>query len=280
MATRAPRTKAKAQPEEPPKPEGIIWLYCLLKSAKKPALGKTPPGPPEAEAPRLLDAGGGLWLLVSDAPSITYGEAPLNARLSDLDWVGECALAHEAVVTHARGKVKSVAPMKLFTLFRDEARALTFVTSDRKRLERVLSRVEGCAEFGVRLSLDQAKARAHAEAEAAKRAPAASSGMGFLARKQAMKQAAVNLDVRGQQEASSLFASLEEVAQAARRRPEVEGLSEGTRLLMDGVFLVQDDRAAAFRKKAQAAERALQREGFTVTLTGPWPAYHFVVDAA
>jgi hypothetical protein len=258
----------------------VTWLYALLRADKRPALGRLPRGPSGCAAPRLVDAGGGLWLLVSDAPLDVFGDAPLNARLSDLDWVSACALAHEAVVTSARAKARALAPMKLFTLFRSEARALQFVDRDRRRLLRVLERVEGCAEYGVRLLWDQAKAKARAEAQVHRAGAGAKGGAGFLARKSQLRQVASALDEGARTAAAALFEELEALAESARRRAEVEGLAEGSRLLMDGVFLVKESRGARFGARLKSAARALEREGYSLSVSGPWPPYHFVVDAA
>ena len=54
----------------------------------------------------------------------------LEARLRDLDWVSEIALAHEAVVEHfARARGAVVVPMKLFTMFSSMDKAIADVAA-------------------------------------------------------------------------------------------------------------------------------------------------------
>ena len=89
---------------------------------------------------RLAGAGDGRWLVVADAPLAAYSADAVNARLSDLDWVGERAMEHERVVEHvaARG---TVVPMKLFTLFSSDARALADVKRPPRTCPRLLARL-------------------------------------------------------------------------------------------------------------------------------------------
>ena len=51
------------------------------------------------------------WLVVSDVPLDRYGEAAINAKLSDLEWVSRAAVAHEAVV-ESFGGAAAVVPVR------------------------------------------------------------------------------------------------------------------------------------------------------------------------
>src|SRR2546422_9809885 len=91
------------------------YVYCVASG--RPSLPRAARGLPGAGKPRLLDAGGGLWLVVADAPIARYGEAAIARGLKDLEWVAQCALAHEAVVE--RVSAKATPPVKPLTLFSD-----------------------------------------------------------------------------------------------------------------------------------------------------------------
>src|SRR5204863_4340685 len=119
---------------------------------------------------RLLEATGdgrarGLkhWLAVSEAPLARYGEDAINQRLSNLDWVTRAAVAHEAVVESFIDQ-PAVVPMKLFTIFTSDARALEFVQSDRSRVDRIVKRVAGHVEWGVRVVLTPTEHKGRAPA--------------------------------------------------------------------------------------------------------------------
>ena len=101
---------------------------------------------------RLLEVGGRLWLAVADAPLDRYGEEAINRRLSDLDWVSRAAIAHEAVVESFIDQ-RAVLPMKLFTIFTSDDRALEQVRGDRRRVDAIVKRVANQIEWGVRVTL-------------------------------------------------------------------------------------------------------------------------------
>src|SRR5207237_5218053 len=83
--------------------ETATYLYCLVRQERAPVLARAPRGLPATGRARALDAGDGLWLVVADAPLSRYGSASLEAHLRDLEWVGGCGAAPEAVVGFADG---------------------------------------------------------------------------------------------------------------------------------------------------------------------------------
>jgi len=259
------------------------YVYCLVQ-LRRPSRGTAAPltttgaprGLSRAGRPRALDAGERLWLVVADAPLAEYGQEPIERRLSDLDWVGRCGVAHEAVVEHFVG-VGTVVPMKLFTLFASDARALARIRSMRATLDRAVARLADREEWAVRVSLDESRAARRAEREARARARGLSAGTRFLVRKQSTRAAVQRLVARSRDEVEVVFASLARVADDARRRaPVQDGMV--TRLLLDAAFLVPTRRRTRFRAAVERAAARLDDAGYAVTLTGPWPPYNFVGD--
>src|SRR5262245_28297761 len=117
-----------------------VYLYALVQSPRRPSLARVPPPLPDMGPLRLLEAGLGLWLVVSDAPLSSYGEEAIQNGLKDLDWVSLRAVAHANVARHFARRLTTV-PMRLFTLFRTDERAQEHVRRSGRRLSRVLSRV-------------------------------------------------------------------------------------------------------------------------------------------
>jgi hypothetical protein len=222
--------------------------------------------------PRALRVASGLWIVAADAPLSRYGGAPIETGLRDLDWVSRCAVAHEAVVEHVARTGATVIPMKMFTLFADDARAAAHVTRLRKKIDALLRRVSGRQEWGLRVTLDERRALVRATGNGA---PA--SGTAFLLQKKAEKDAARRLAARARVEADHLFDHLASHADdARRRRPSAD--TPG-RLLLEAAFLVPVTRARAFRAETARRARALARDGYDLSLSGPWPPYSFVTDA-
>jgi hypothetical protein len=267
------------------------YLYCAVRSARDPLRGakaRPPRGLPGAGPTRALDAGRGVWLVVAEAPLDRYAADVIDARLADLDWVSRCALAHDAVVEHFARR-HPVIPMKLFTLFTSDERALAHVARTRRKLERLFSRVADREEWGVRLLLDERRALERSRAperpgaRAGGREPGSPrvqiSGTDFLVKKKAAKDARQQLVAGAVAEADRVFEGLTRVADDSRRRtPAVEGPT--SRMVLDAAFLVRRRDARRFRAAAGKAARALGAQGLELSLTGPWPPYHFVADEA
>src|SRR6187399_1560347 len=128
------------------------YVYCLISAERRPTVRPRAARMPGIGPVRLLEVDRRLWLAVSDAPLNRYGEKALNSKLSDLDWVSRAAVAHEAVVESFIGE-RAVLPMKLFTIFSSDERALEQVRSDRLRVNRLVKRVANHLEWGVRVTL-------------------------------------------------------------------------------------------------------------------------------
>jgi hypothetical protein len=252
------------------------YVYCLVSSDRAPVTARAPRGIPYAGRPRAVDAGDGLWLIVSDAPLARYGEQAIAEGLRNMGWVSERALAHEAVVAHFLS-ARALVPMKLLTLFADDERAVAHITRRRKQLAKVVDRLAGSVEWGVRVSLDEAQALG-AEVRRGKRAeePPA-TGAGYLARKKQVRDAARDVREQAVERAGAIHEALTRIAREAKTRAPVE-MAIPTRLVLDAAYLVPTARQAAFRKQVDALRRDLAPSGFGVVLSGPWPAYNFVEE--
>lgn len=210
------------------------------------------------------------WLAVSTVPERMYSEAAVERGLQRLDWVGPRALAHEAVVEHFLSEA-GVLPMQLFALFKGDDRASEYIVRDRRRVARILSRIEGHVEWGLRVMWQPAE-------DGADQPPSKKllSGADYLARKRDTRDAMrVRLE-RARTAADRLYRAIRSEAGGARRRTEVEQAAPGSGLLLDAAFLVPSRRVRAFRAAVRRQARAFERSGLAVSLTGPWPAYNFI----
>jgi hypothetical protein len=262
-----------------------IYLYCLVAAARRPVV-RRPRGVPGAGPIRLLalDAAATTaadsdrlkrWLVVADVPLPQYSEAAINARLNDLDWVSRAAVAHEQVVESFRGG-DALLPMKLFTIFSSDERALSDLRARRRQIDRVLRRVMHHDEWGVRVVLNRDGAPAGKSRSASRRASA--SGVDYLQRKKAARDRVVELAARSREVTANVFDTLAARSTVARRRSAADLPAGGGMLLLDGAFLVPRAGAARFRAAAGREARALARDGYQLTLTGPWPAYSFMQE--
>lgn len=229
-----------------------------------------PHGLPGASRPEALDAGRGLWLVVAEAPLDTYGSGQLEQRLSDMDWVGRIALAHEEVVeAFARRATSTVVPMKLFTMFSTRDRAIADVAGRRRTINAAMRRIAGADEWGVRIT------RA-ATPGASPRTERPRTGAAFLAARKQARDAVHAARAAAADAAGDTFARLAKIARKARQR-DLDGAG-GTPPLLDAVFLVPRSQRSRFTLTARRLEAACASAGAAMNVTGPWPAYNFVQE--
>ncbi len=279
----------------------LTYVYCLVRSARRPSLRGIPDAMPGGSAVRVLDvsdrrpargrpATGGrgltprLWLIVSSVPEREYGQASVERGLQRLEWVGTRAMAHEAVIEHFLS-APAVLPMQLFTLFTSDERAIDHVAKDRRRLAPILARIDGCHEWGVRLTWDEAAARKAVEKKhRAGKAGGASgsgktggvSGASYLERKRDLFDVNRVQFKAARAEADRLFRAMSREVSAAHRRTETEKAAPGSRLLLDAAFLGPARQGGAFRAALRRKAKELKAAGLDMSLTGPWPPYNFI----
>ena len=248
-----------------------VYVYCVCRALRRPRMTRVPPGVPGATSPELQQVATALWLVTSSVPLDLYGPGNLEPRLRDLDWVGDVAFAHEAVnefVARIKGAV--VVPMKLFTMFSSAERAGADVRSRRRAIDRVIRHVAGCEEWGVRVTRDSTAA---ARAEPS-RPP--QTGAGFLRARKAARDDAAGRHSGAAVAAETAINRLTRLAREVRRRPRRS--EPGTNLpILEAAFLVRLGSRARFTAEARRQATALARAGADLALTGPWPAYTFVV---
>lgn len=249
----------------------LTYVYCLVRSARRPSITGVPSGVPLSEAVRLVDVPPGkTWLVVSTVPQRAYAEEVLDQEMQRLEWIGERALAHEAVVEHFL-RADAVLPMQLFTLFMTDERAVEHVTRDRRRIERILSKIAGQVEWGLRLTLDPA-----APAKTPVKRARVASGADYLARKRDVRDVVRERTKKARLDATRIYRTLAAEATAAERRTDADRTVPGSRVVLDAAFLVPAGRAAAFRTAVRRQTAPLKPAGVTAALTGPWPPYNFI----
>lgn len=249
------------------------YLYCLVKATRAPSLARVPAGLTGATAPVAHRVAASLWLIAADVPLSIYASPELDARLRDLDWVARAALAHEGVVEHfARSRGASVIPAKLFTMFSTIDKALADVSGRRVSLDRVMKRISGCEEWGIRIMRQPSTA----EPQAPKRA---ASGTAFLTARKAARDAVTNARTEAAAAAEDSFKRLARIARDATQREK--RAEPGTNPpVLEAAFLVPVKARARFKAEATRCAKACARAGAELTLTGPWPAYNFIGSAS
>jgi hypothetical protein len=256
----------------------LVYVYAVVKSPRAPRFARTVRSLPETGAPRVIavrrKTGHPVWLIVSDADPAAYSAEAIERGLRDMEWVATCATAHERVV-EAAARAGAALPMKLFTLFASEERALAHVARAAGRIDRTLARVEGAEEWGVRVVFDPARAARAAEARLGGETRGLGAGAGFLVRKKGMQLAESDALADAQDAADALFEQVRAVARDAKRKPIAHGPARA-KVILDAVALVP--KRAVRRLETTIAKATSRSSGLQIVVTGPWPPYHFVAE--
>ncbi|MEU8801905.1 GvpL/GvpF family gas vesicle protein [Spirillospora sp. NPDC048819] len=271
-----------------------VYLYGVARDLDPAALGDAAG---VAGAPVRGVVAGGLTALVSTVRLEEYGEAALRANLEDLAWLEATARAHHDVVDRA-AHTAPTAPVRIATLYRDDARVAEVLAAQGERFGAALDRITGRSEWGVKAYADPEALRARdADAPApadpggglAPRAepltgpqPAGSSGgagTAYLKRRQDQRRRRADAARRAGEQADGVHAELADHAVASRHHPPQDpGLSgrRGTQIL-NVAYLLDEEQVEGFLAVTRVA--AERMAGIEVEVTGPWPPYSFIDTA-
>lgn len=246
------------------------YLYCIVHSSAAPVTTKAPHGLPGATAPVVAAVANSYWLVTAGVSLRSYGPGPLEASLRDVQWVTDVAVAHESVVEFfARQAGATVIPMKLFTMFSSEKRAVSETRSRLRDIDDVVGRIAGCEEWGVRITYQATASPCPPERQTK------SSGTAFLKAKKAARDAAQGSLGKATERAESVYTTLAAIAREARRRQDTP-VGATSPPLLDAAFLVPSGSRSRFKATVKKLAVAASADGTQMTLTGPWPSYNFI----
>ena len=208
-----------------------------------------------------------------------FGEERLRDNLNDVQWLEDKARAHERVLDAALERA-TVVPMRLFTIYSSAEQVREMLHRERALLLDALERLDGKAEWGVKLIAEpHALERAAAE-RAGGAAPdeAESPGTQYMNRKRRQAKVRDDADRVAEEWARAVHERLAEAASEALlnplQRPEVSGYDGD--MVLNGVYLVDNEEVEEFRALVDHLQDEYRAAGATVELTGPWPPYNFV----
>lgn len=262
--------------------ERIVYVYGIVAASAP--VESAPRG--LDDAPVTLVTEGALAALASQLDAATYAGGVAEARAGEVGWIGPRAVAHDAVLTWA-SDAGGVVPFPMFTLFSDAGAVRAMLRERSESLAAMLGRVAPAQEFGVRLFRDDAAAaaalaeRSPSVAELERQARSAAPGQRYLLQRKLEGERRAELRRLGGEEASRLFDLLSPLAlEGAREAVAAPAEAGAGTAVLDASFLVPRDGVEAFRETLGDAAADLERRGFRVEFTGPWPPYHFVRERA
>jgi hypothetical protein len=237
------------------------YLYALIR----PATVHLALAGIEATPVRVVAHADDLGAVVSTVPADLFEPSTLEARLADLTWVEAVARAHDAVVS-AAADVATAIPLRLGTTADDDAAVQGLLADLAAPARREFDRLHRRREYGVQV-FGAPRRRAGA-------AGPGETGRSFLQRRRAELERDDADATTDAAQADEVVAALADEAVECRRNPPRQGPADlGSPMLVNAVFLVDDERADAFRARVEAL--ATQLGTGRVVLTGPWAPYSF-----
>jgi hypothetical protein len=222
-----------------------------------------------AEHPPRLLVDGGLAAVISEVPLAQFGEESLREHLQDLAWVERTARAHESLL-EAIGQRTALIPMRMCTIYRSQDGVLEMLAREGGALSEALSALSGKSEWGVKLLLASSTAPAAAPAEDPPR-----SGSDYLRRRQLERDEREQRSQLLDQACAEIHLRLSAAScQSQVLAPQVA--ARGETMVLNGVYLVENERLDEFLREVEAAREEGARRGLELVRTGPWPAYNFV----
>ncbi|TXS52656.1 GvpL/GvpF family gas vesicle protein [Streptomyces sp. t39] len=218
----------------------------------------------------------GLTALVSSVPADRFGEENLPAQLEDLGRLEAVARAHHAVVDTAFAET-TVLPMRLATVYRDEARVAAMLDERHDSFGALLRVLDGHVELGVKVyAVPQAAPAPQEPAEEA----AGSPGRAYLQRRRAARRTTQDTyrAAAGTADAAARLAGSIASARTVHRPQQGEWSAGRGENVANEAYLVPLPEVERFR--AELGALAQDTPGVAVEVTGPWAPYSFATEAA
>ncbi|AQZ71005.1 gas vesicle synthesis GvpLF [[Actinomadura] parvosata subsp. kistnae] len=229
----------------------------------------------------------GLVAYVSSVPACHFGEEPLRRSLEDLDWLAETARAHHRVVD-AVARATTTAPVRLVTVYEDDAQVAELLERRATAFTDVLTQVTGRREWGVKAYTtppEPSAATSPGTRDTRSTQACAGSGGGagqggrpgtaYLHRRRASLRGREQARKQAVQRADHIHRALSALAAAGRRHraqdPRLSGRDDI--MLLNGAYLVDETRTEEFTALAEK----LGGDGVEIRVTGPWAPYSFTV---
>jgi hypothetical protein len=270
-----PGSEVRAEAAGEPAVGEAWWSYCVLAADAAPDIARGLHGVEPGTGVEVVTEGP-VAALVSAVPYPEYGDERLRQNLEDIEWLERVARAHEAVQARAL-EATTIVPLRLCTLYREQDGVRRFLNANADSVLDSLARLDGCAEWGLKLFAGRPPSASPAAATDAER-----SGAGYLAQRRQERALADEATERRALAAEKIHDRMTDFAREATlnppQRPELHGREET--MVLNGAYLVERSREPALEQLVERLRSEFEPAGFVLELTGPWPAYNFVSSAS
>ncbi|MQS16641.1 GvpL/GvpF family gas vesicle protein [Streptomyces kaniharaensis] len=217
---------------------------------------------------------------VSSVPEEEFSEQALKDRLEDLDWLETVARAHHSVVEVLSAHT-TVLPLRLATLYADDAHVREMLGERRQTFTALLDRLADHVEWGVKIYTEPSNETAPSEPPVGGDLSAQSRpGRAYLQRRSDQRRAREDVWRAAEEMIRRIDAEARDLAvEHARHRLQQGRLAGGPgENVANDAYLVPRHLAEEFRDRVLRSTEGLP--GLRVEVTGPWAPYSFAEPAA
>lgn len=217
---------------------------------------------------------GHVAALVNILPSILADGTIATEIFADADRAAQLAIKHNALLT-ALAVQTDILPVRLGAAYVDEAAVRVMLADQEDVFVAALERIGGAVEFAVRMT-----ALTELETEKQPALSNAISGRGYL---KARGEVAARRRQAGEIIATAtrrvLIAIGDDAVEQALIKPRRVTSDAVPKRLLDIALLIRRDTLETFAVRVIDAQAEAAQSGFQLSVSGPWPAYSFAMQA-
>jgi len=219
-------------------------------------------------------ADGDLAAIVSDLPEMTWTDESLNELVGDLEWLAPRAASHQQVNARALDVAGALIPLSFGTLYRDDDRVREMLRDDRATRLARLGELRGKGEWVITITRGANETPGMtADLIALDREIASSDpGRAYLLEKRRASVASAAASRADDDAARRAYEALAAVGERVYREPVTRGGPDVVALRLSLLAPREDGTVA---RMIEEVAGTLERDGYHVRSSGPWPAYRF-----
>ena len=263
-----------------------LYLYCLRESA--PGYLAAPTKGIDGNGEVLVLPFRDLEAIVSEVALEAFASEEIQRKAQeDLNWIKEKAVIHARVVQEAMGRdhiLLDLIPMRFGTIFKDRARLEEVLEKDYLRIREVLERIRGKQEWSVKVYLKDRrkfeqviKEKNETIKEKEREIAFLPEGMAFFVEEELKETISKEMEKELNNTTKSFFERLKKQALASEISKilgkELTGRQEP--MVLNAAYLIPEENIEDFQKEAIDINQQMEKKGFFLEYSGPWPAYSF-----
>ncbi|SER45021.1 Gas vesicle synthesis protein GvpL/GvpF [Gracilibacillus ureilyticus] len=228
---------------------------------------------------------GKVEAVVCELDDREFSEQVLQEKTeNDIKWLQEKALHHHHTIM-ALYEQYTLIPLKFCTIYKSKERLHQTVETKKEQMEAVLEQIKGREEWNLKiycedtqLKEDISKNSPLIEAKK-KEINQLSPGRRFFEMKKIDSLVEEELEKEKNKICEEVHERMRQFATDATVKKnwskEMTGRKEN--MCWNSIYFLEQSQVETFVEEMGQKEMSLNSKGFTLELTGPWPAYHFAV---